>query len=368
MWSTTTKTGKIEFRERYKDIMTGKYKTVCVTMDKDTTKTRKLASQELQRLIATRNVEVKISDITLEQLKNKYLEYQKKTVRASTLERNSRTLNKLCPIIGNDIIVDKLTAAYVKDKLLEETKNPNTLNEYIKRLKAMFNWGYTSDYTDNIKLVKKLTNFKAKTHKEKIQDKYLETYEVSKLLGAMENKECWYYITKFMILSGLRIGEVIALDMKDITDTYISVTKTYDVINELTGPPKTLTSIREVFIQPELAKCIKDYNKWRKSYCILTGIRSKHFFFDKSGEYIAYASYEKYLKEISERILGRKITSHTLRHTHASLLLADGVPIDTISRRLGHENSKVTREIYLHVTKKLVENDNKLIKKANIIS
>ncbi len=115
--------------------------------------------------------------------------------------------------------------------------------------------------------------------------------------------------------------QVIALDVKDITDTYISVTKTYDVINELTGPPKTLTSIREVFIQPELAKCIKDYNKWRKSYCILTGIRSKHFFFNKSGEYIAYTSYEKHLKEI-----------------------------------------------YLHVTKKLVENDNKLIKKANIIS
>ncbi|MFR8313824.1 MAG: hypothetical protein ACLVBP_16545 [Ruminococcus sp.] len=38
-------------------------------------------------------------------------------------------------------------------------------------------------------------------------------------------------------------------------------------------------------------------------------------------------------------------------HTHASLLLEQGISIDTISRRLGHENSDVTREIYLHVTK-----------------
>lgn len=44
---------------------------------------------------------------------------------------------------------------------------------------------------------------------------------------------------------------------------------------------------------------------------------------------------------------------HDLGHTHASLLLEQGVSIDTISRRLGHENSVITRKIYLHVTKNL---------------
>ena len=77
--------------------------------------------------------------------------------------------------------------------------------------------------------------------------------------------------------------------------------------------------------------------------------------------------HNKYLKENSLRILGREITPHALRHTHASLLLEQGISIDTISRRLGHENSDVTREIYLHVTKKLQEKDNQQIAKISIL-
>lgn len=47
--------------------------------------------------------------------------------------------------------------------------------------------------------------------------------------------------------------------------------------------------------------------------------------------------------------------------THASLLLEQGVSVDTISRRSGHENSRITREIYLYVTEKLKERDNECI-------
>ena len=72
-----------------------------------------------------------------------------------------------------------------------------------------------------------------------------------------------------------------------------------------------------------------------------------------------YYTYNKYLKENALKAIGRSITAHTLRHTHASLLLAKGIDVDTISRRLGHEDSRITKEIYLHVTKDLKELDNK---------
>lgn len=41
--------------------------------------------------------------------------------------------------------------------------------------------------------------------------------------------------------------------------------------------------------------------------------------------------------------------------------------IDAISRRLGHEDSKVTKEIYLHITQKLKDRDNEKIAKIKII-
>ena len=43
------------------------------------------------------------------------------------------------------------------------------------------------------------------------------------------------------------------------------------------------------------------------------------------------------------------VTLHSLRHTHASMLIASGVDIITVSRRLGHSSPKVTLEVYGHL-------------------
>ena len=87
----------------------------------------------------------------------------------------------------------------------------------------------------------------------------------------------------------------------------------------------------------------------------------------RNGSYINPFSSNKYLHETAQRVLGRRITAHALRHTHASLLMAGGIDIETIARRLGHENSRITRDIYLHVTEKLIEKDNEQIKHIRIM-
>jgi len=47
-----------------------------------------------------------------------------------------------------------------------------------------------------------------------------------------------------------------------------------------------------------------------------------------------------------------KITFHTLRHSHASQLLAAGVPIQAVSERLGHSSPDVTMRVYAHLLDK----------------
>ena len=91
------------------------------------------------------------------------------------------------------------------------------------------------------------------------------------------------------------------------------------------------------------------------------------FMFDMKGDYIAYYSFNKYLKEHAMAVTGKHITVHALRHTHASLLLEQGVSIDAIARRLGHGNSKITKEIYLHITDKLRKADNEVLSKTKIL-
>ena len=146
----------------------------------------------------------------------------------------------------------------------------------------------------------------------------------------------------------------------------IHVNKTYDANNRSVGTPKTLCSIRDVYIQPELEPICRDLLLTAKLESMAYGVRTPLLFFNRNGNHINPFSYNKYLRERSEKLIGRRITAHTLRHTHASMLLASGVNIETIARRLGHENSKVTREIYLHVTEKLTERDNDQIRQAKI--
>ena len=62
----------------------------------------------------------------------------------------------------------------------------------------------------------------------------------------------------------------------------------------------------------------------------------------------------------------RKIRFHSLRHTHASILLSQGIQVLTVSKRLGHSNPTITMQTYAHVIKELEDSDN--IKIMNILT
>ncbi len=367
MWCEN-QNGKAKYIERYKDPLTLKLKRVSVTFDKDTPQNRKKAAAELARRIDEICCLTVRENVTLRTVYDAYIAHQEVTLKMSTARRNQSTLNTVINIIGDDIIIDKLTAQHVNQALLATGAQPGTLNEYLRRFKAMLNWAYKNDFHENIKLVTKLESFNDVSHSVKIKDKYLEPEELEKLLTYMLDTEAydWYYLTSFLALSGLRVGEALALEDGDI-DYYIHVTKNYNYIDDVTTSTKTENSTRDVYVQPELAELIKKIRRYRKELMLYYGVKCPLFFFNGKGEHISYGAYNKYLREASERLLGRRTTIHALRHTHASLLMAQGVSIDTISRRLGHENSSITKEIYLHVTKKLIEADNEQLKNIKLL-
>ena len=369
MWIEETKNGKYKFVEQYTDYITGKKKRVSVTLEKKTAAAKKIATETLCRMIEERQtMPEEQKDYTLEQLITAYLQYQKLTLKASTYTRNYHQCNFFLKIFDKDTKVNKLTASFLKDTLLKTGKEPGTLNEHRARLLALLRWGYENDFIEDITYLRKFKAFKDKPHREKIQDKYLEKHELAVLLKNMDIKK-WRLMTEFLALSGLRIGEAVALDAKDVdfANSCIHVTKTYDVCNDLVDSPKTLCSIRDVYMQPELETVCRNILSNTKLECLARGHRTSLFICNNSGKYINYYSYNKYLREKSNKVLGRGITTHALRHTHASLLLANGMSIDAIARRLGHENSRVTREIYLHVTEQLTAADNAQLKAIKIM-
>lgn len=366
MWVEQTKKGKYKFIERYTDPLTGKYRRVSVTLDKDTPQSRKHAQKALAEKI--RQAEAgKPENITLSKLIEKYREEQKKTIKASTYARNYSACNSIMEILGSDTIISRMNAGYIRESFLATGKEPVTLNEFLTRFKALMRWGYRNDYVSDISYLDKLEKFKDTPHRIKIEGKFLESSELSDLLSGMAIKK-WRDLTEFLALSGLRFGEAAALDLTDIDlkSRLIHVSKTYDAAHDIVTSTKTSTSTRDVYMQDQLYQLCRRLKAERLSDSIVLQM-TVVFFPGTRRERIEFDCYAKYLRENSERIIGRRITPHTLRHTHASLLMEQGIDIDTISRRLGHSNSRVTREIYLHVTKKLKEKENARLKNIKLL-
>ncbi len=147
---------------------------------------------------------------------------------------------------------------------------------------------------------------------------------------------------KILFFCGLRVGEMLALQIKDfdLNAGTLNVNKTLDVKTLKSQPPKTVKSNRIVTLPPFLATEIQDY------------ITTK--FFEPQPEerlffWLLYITLSKENIRAANEANLPHIRVHDFRHSHASLLInLDFSPL-VISERLGHESVKTTLEIYSHL-------------------
>lgn len=380
MWCETQKNGSVKYCERYTDPLTEKVKKVTVTMPKASPQNKNKATRILQgkidKLLTASPVR---SDTTLKELADAYIaSLRQRKRKESTIKTESVNINCCVDILGNDALVDKLSPRYVNDKLLSSGKNIDTVNRYVKFLKMALKWGIKCDYHSNNDILLKLDYIHEESSGEipeevyDISNEYLEHDEITKLLNYFIDNNQWqdYYTSYFMILTGMRIGELIALEDIDVdlkTNT-IHITKTYYSSTGHATSAKTSESIRDIHIQPELLTLIKKLRLWRKEVLFEKGIKSNLFMPHlRTGLYMSYDAYNKHLKIAAIKSLGREITTHKLRHTHASLL-AETMSAEQISRRLGHHDDKITKAIYIHITQKMKQKDNDAVDAISIIN
>lgn len=356
---------KSRFCDYYTDPLTHKRHKISVTIEKETPQARNKAQARLDEMVKQRTTH-QPDKMLLFDLCKLYKDAQKSIVKPSTLSRNTAKCNVFEKIFGN-IDVNQLTAGMVKAAFMKRNPNPGTVNENLIRFKALLRWAYQNDFIKDPAIIDKLTPLKDSTKKEKLRDKYLEKEELKLLLDAMK-VETWHNLTKFLVLSGCRIGEALALNEDDIDliNREITISKTYDSNNRVVTDPKTYASNRKIYMQDDLYALTRSIIAHNQKTRRTLYLYHTPLFFDLTGAHAHYYAYRKYLRETSIKVLGRKITPHIFRHTHASLL-AETLPYDLISRRLGHEDSKITRDIYIHITEKRKEKDNELIKKVHLI-
>ena len=198
------------------------------------------------------------------------------------------------------------------------------------------------------------------TQKAKRQKvKHFENEELKKFLGYLDNLDlnkfryCYENtLYKFLLATGCRINEALALSWSDIDldNAVVHITKTLNYKQE-TNSPKSKASYRDLDIDQATVTMLKAYKVRQIQEAWKIGKTETVVFSDFIHEYPNNRTLQTRLRTHFKRANVTNIGFHGFRHTHASLLLNSGIPYKELQHRLGHSTLSMTMDIYSHLSK-----------------
>ena len=161
------------------------------------------------------------------------------------------------------------------------------------------------------------------------------------------------------VRTGMRQGEVFGLKWQDIdfNESSIFIRRSLAHIigqGAVFQEPKTKSGRRRIILLNEDIELLKEYRKWQQEYAEDLGDKfdsNDLVFTTPFGMPISPTNFtRRYFRPLLEKCgINKDFTFHGLRHTHATLLLKQGVNPKIVQERLGHSSIKVTMDTYSHV-------------------
>lgn len=364
MWSEELKDGRKRYVERYTDPYTGKRKRVYEEVQKFTPQARNKAAKILQEKINAILSEKTTSNITVQQLYNDFYNEWVLTVKPRTIRTYKSIDKRILSLFPKDCLavnVDRRLLQKIVNQIFAMDFSNETLQKHYSRIKSIFKYGVRLNYleVDECQYVnylkKKLTPEEVRKNELNFLNRNEAIYFITYFKGKKRTNH-YYRITAILYLTGLRIGELLALREEDINwdEKTISVNATYDYRDKSRGETKTLHSYRIIqvsdFVLKLLRETIEDnYRRFGRE--ILNKNKERYIFITRTGNPQTSPSIYDMLVRTGYKLgFDRNITPHTLRHSHISLLAELGVPLKQIMQRVGHADAKITMKIYTHVT------------------
>lgn len=201
---------------------------------------------------------------------------------------------------------------------------------------------------------------------------FLDDEQVKHVLTLLSNEDIkWKTAMYLLIFSGMRRGELMGLEWNDIDfeNRVIHIRRTSQYVQKMgiiTKSPKNETSIRTIKLSEIMFRVLREYklywdtlrtdmlDRWKPFIEIKLAdgnfrtVRNERLFIKDDSTPMNPDSITDWTRKFVEKNHLPYFTPHSLRHTHATLLIAEGVSIPAVSHRLGHSSIATTTRIYVH--------------------
>ncbi|AJO22847.1 site-specific integrase [Heyndrickxia coagulans] len=351
---------KWEYRISYKDPVTEKYK-IKSKSGFSTKKEAQIAAQKMENEILEG---VEQSPISLKNFLNTWLyEFKKDTIRKNTFNLHKQNIEKhILPYFK------EIKLANVKPILYQKFLNQLIDQGYSKRTVEIVHSTLFNAFEKAVILGKVTKNpcigAIVKGQEKKRDLKYIETDRIADFLKEAYKYDYIYWMFFNVLLeTGMRKGEAAALQWSDIDlkAGTISITKTLDFQakskEELFGDPKTYNSKRVITISKGLINDLTFHKKYQNQNKLALNEIYHHdlnlVLCRNDGNFMPKSSLFNAFSRILKRAGIPPLPIHSLRHTHAVILLEAGADLKYIQERLGHGSIQITSDVYSHISKKI---------------
>lgn len=285
------------------------------------------------------------SDITVGEWLIEWLKtYIAPNVRPKTVLRYKQTMNYLTPLAN--IRLQHLTAHSVQQFYNDSILSNNAKNKLHKLLKAAITKAHILDLINkNIMLAI------AAPRVEKTEIVIFSQQDIQQILNTLQSKSTnlrlrkYYPMMLLAITTGARLGEILGLKWPCVTNNRIIINNS---LQEISGklidmPPKTPAGNRSIIVPEEVMSAL---NSLRQSDKVIE--LQGYVFHTLNRTPYAPRNIERIWKATLKAAGIEHKKFHCLRHTHATQLLASGIPLLEVAKRLGHSKASHTLDLYGH--------------------
>lgn len=190
--------------------------------------------------------------------------------------------------------------------------------------------------------------------------RYLDEEEAKEMLILLESEPIQYRtMITLLVYTGIRRGELCGLEWKDIDyeNKVIHISRSSQYLGGkqfLTKEPKTRSGIRHFVMSETICRMLKEYQLWQLQQRFKAGTDwqdTDRLFTQWNGLPFYPDTITEWFSKFLKRSGLPHVTLHSLRHTNATLMIAEGIDVCAVSKRLGHSSTSITLNVYAHALK-----------------